>query len=51
MTATDSGTRLQAALEEVTTLLERHRVLETWTRNQAVGRQREIVGSPAAATS
>src|SRR6185295_12486832 len=45
MTATDSGTRLQAALEEVTTLLERHRVLETWTRNQAVGRQREIVES------
>ncbi len=45
MTATDSGTRLQAALAEVTTLLERHRVLETWTRNQAIGRQREIVES------
>lgn len=43
MSATDSDTRLQAALGEVTTLLERHRVLETWTRNQAIGRQREVV--------
>jgi magnesium transporter len=43
MTAMDSDTRLRATLGEVTTLLERHRVLETWTRNQAVGRQREIV--------
>jgi magnesium transporter len=43
MNPTDSRGRLQAALGEVTTLLERHRVLETWMRNQAVGRQREIV--------
>src|SRR5262245_17885614 len=43
MNPTDSQARLQAALDEVTTLLERHRVLETWTRNQAVGRQREVV--------
>ena len=43
MTAMDSDERLQAALGEVTSLLERHRVLETWTRNQAIGRQREIV--------
>jgi magnesium transporter len=43
MSALPSPDRLQAALEEVTGLLERHRVLETWTRNQAAARRREVV--------
>jgi len=43
MNPTDSDARLQAALGEVTSLLERHRVLEKWTRSQVAGRQREVV--------
>src|SRR5262249_20531803 len=42
MNATDSQARLDAALDEVMSLLQRHRVLETWTHNQAT-RQREVV--------
>src|SRR5262245_37960308 len=42
MNATDSQARLDAALGEVTSLLQRHRVLETWAHNQAT-RQREVV--------
>jgi hypothetical protein len=42
LNATDSHARLEAALDEVTSVLQRHRVVETWTRNQAT-RQREVV--------
>jgi magnesium transporter len=40
----DRDARLQATLEQVTALLARHRVLETWTHNQQV-RQRELLES------
>src|SRR6188472_1200891 len=39
---TDRDVRLQQALEQISSLLERHRVLETWTHNQNV-RQRELL--------
>jgi magnesium transporter len=44
VTTNDRDARLQATLEQVTALLSRHRVLETWTHNQQV-RQRELLES------
>jgi len=44
MDATERRATLQAALDSVVALLERHRVLETWTHNQTV-RQRELLES------
>jgi magnesium transporter len=44
VTTIDRDARLQATREQVTALLARHRVLETWTHNQQV-RQRELLES------
>lgn len=47
MDPTHSHAKLQASLEQVVALLERHRVLETWTHNQTgqSGRQLEVLES------
>ena len=47
MDPTHSHEKLQASLEQITALLQRHKVLETWTHNQEgqSGRQRELLES------